>query len=791
MKRFIKSIKQQIAVRFFMTLPFFTIGISGINAQSGHIVTGQLIDYKSNQGVPYANFILQKISDSTLICGTISDESGVFTLSSAPTGSYKLWISVMGYKTISRNIGLTDEGVVDAGTILLEDSVINIKEAMVVADRLKVKSENNKTTFFVTKKMLDVSVNGVDMLRLLPGVRIDLMQNIYLEGSNNIQILVNGIERDKNFISQVDPNQIEKIEVINKPGAIYDGQVTGAINIILKKERSAGVNGQFNAEIPSSGSEIFISPSYTLNYGFKKLNLYTSYNGNMIYFDQKEIFTRESWKNGDTSKINTIHNVRQKCWTHRFNYGFDYLLNTRNQFNFYAFYNPYSQELDGNSNLNISAEKDYSLQVRREDTDANASGFYSLYYKHNFADKGSSITCDVSYYNLKTEKSVSYTNEGVEVDTPAQINTVKPKQNEVSIKTDFATPLGAKVNFSAGMKVKFGNMQDRNNAGFNYNEYVVAGYGMVCLNENKFEMNMGLRTEYGVSTMKNTFSNSGLSLLPSILIKYKVNPHQSLQFSYNRSVNRPKIYQLNPNTAGSDLYTISKGNPFLKPVLAGSLLLEHSVQFRSNYISMAVFYRRTANVICNMVFINDTGVFETNIQNMGILQHAGIQFTGSLKCWKATINPYLRIFEQYSTVSNNAKQYGVQNRRGHAFESGVSVMATFKRDWAASFIIQYASPEYTMQGDSWCDALYFLSLEKTFLQKIKAGIVSAIPFTRSFTYSASDTKGNDLYCRYEGKVLISDPFLIFKISYRFSAGKERERITRSHEEIDNRQKNGI
>ena len=42
---------------------------------------------------------------------------------------------------------------------------------------------------------------------------------------------------------------------------------------------------------------------------------------------------------------------------------------------------------------------------------------------------------------------------------------------------------------------------------------------------------------------------------------------------------------------------------------------------------------------------------------------------------------------------------------------------------------------------SFSDALYFISLEKTFKQKFKVGIKSALPFSKSFTYQGTEIKG--------------------------------------------------
>ena len=88
------------------------------------------------------------------------------------------------------------------------------------------------------------------MIKLIPGIQVDLFQNISLEGSNKILILVDGKEKDKNYLSGINPKDIDKIEVMSSPSAKYDSDVTGVINIILKKEKNTGIGGQINLDVP-------------------------------------------------------------------------------------------------------------------------------------------------------------------------------------------------------------------------------------------------------------------------------------------------------------------------------------------------------------------------------------------------------------------------------------------------------------------------------------------------------------------------------------------------------------
>jgi hypothetical protein len=50
----------------------------------------------------------------------------------------------------------------------------------------------------------------------------------------------------------------------------------------MKRERNSGISVQINPEIPVS-SFIYSHPSGNLNLGFKKVNIYTSYTGELMY----------------------------------------------------------------------------------------------------------------------------------------------------------------------------------------------------------------------------------------------------------------------------------------------------------------------------------------------------------------------------------------------------------------------------------------------------------------------------------------------------------------------------
>ena len=158
---------------------------------------------------------------------------------------------------------------------------------------------------------------------------------------------------------------------------------SGAINVILKRRNVTPDSATGKRRNTGNSFRMYLFPSYSVNYAYNKLNLYTSYNGEICYLNlMRNISGNRSFN--DTTVISSDQYVTQKNWSNRFNYGFDYFLRPNDQFNFYAFYNPFSRELDGIAELITSDSSNNSWKAQKEDTDKNPSTLYSLYYKHDF-----------------------------------------------------------------------------------------------------------------------------------------------------------------------------------------------------------------------------------------------------------------------------------------------------------------------------------------------------------------------------------------------------------------------
>ena len=125
--------------------------------------TGKVVDEKS-QPLPYANVVLLSLPDSAFVTGTVSDESGAFTLKANPT-NLLLRVSSIGYATIYNKVRKSDLGVIQ----LLPDAQL-LGEVVVKGDLPKVQLKGDAQVTNVQGTILEKAGTGNDLLSKLPGV---------------------------------------------------------------------------------------------------------------------------------------------------------------------------------------------------------------------------------------------------------------------------------------------------------------------------------------------------------------------------------------------------------------------------------------------------------------------------------------------------------------------------------------------------------------------------------------------------------------------------------------------
>ena len=755
-------------------------------------IKGTLRNSSNEEPVCYATVALVDATDSSLVKGTLTDLNGSFVLKPIHPGSYLLRVSHVTYQPKEVSLPYVDTSLYHTGIILLQEKSLEMEELIVVGKRITGKREGGHTSYLMNEEIKQSSNTGLEVLKHIPGVQIDLDRNVSMQGRNNIILEVNGKRRDMAYIGQLDPGKIDKIMINDTPGAEYPAEVNGVIRIKLK-EQNRGIYGRIYAEAPTSRSEVYLLPRSHLHYGTQKMHVYASYQGDIKRFHILESQDQLFQSAGTTNQVTFTQDIRQKEWSHRFHYGLDYQPDQRNQLSLYGYYNPFSHEFDGDVHFRSKGAFIDSLNwsAQRDEHDRNHKAYYALFYKHLF-EKGHQFTAEGSWYDLGGNNIIRYHTDSINrPDMDPSLNETRPDKQLMSLKMEFAVSPGENWDFKLGTHASMQRITDESLKAFQFRKQIVAGYGVAGYSSSRWSINLGLRAEQDLSQLKGTFNTQNLNLLPHVSVNHKWGNSSQFNVIYKHSLQRPNVYQLNPGVTEPNPFSLHSGNPRLKPEFHQDVSLEYSTRLGSHYISTKTFYSKTSQTISRFTRLNESNLFETQTHNLGNILHYGIQLATAWRFGPVSLNSDFRLYHWQTQPNDLARQHDLDQQTGLAFESGLSAMAAFNKGITASVQFQYNSPTTSLQKMTYSDALYFIALEKSFKSKIKVGLKSALPFNRSFTYLGTQTRGKRFQEQSTGKIQMSGFPLWLTLSYRFGSGEKTGTRHPRAESMDQRAKKGF
>ena len=138
--------------------------------------------------------------------------------------------------------------------------------------------ELDKKVFNVEKNIVSAGGTAVDVMRNVPSVNVDIDGNVSLRGQSPT-IYVDGRPTTLT-LDEIPADAIESVEVMTNPSAKYDasGGGSGILNIVLKKNRKQGYNGNISAGVDSHGA-----PNAMVNFNIRQnkinINAIGLYNG--------------------------------------------------------------------------------------------------------------------------------------------------------------------------------------------------------------------------------------------------------------------------------------------------------------------------------------------------------------------------------------------------------------------------------------------------------------------------------------------------------------------------------
>ena len=259
-------------MRLIVLIIFQTIFSLHLTAQTEdnrkYAVRGIVKDEKGKT-IPYSNILLFSSSDSLQVAATASDDKGRFDLTVGP-GTYFLKVSFLSYEEkLINGITVIDKDI-ELDPIAMRASAKVLKEVVVTAEKKLMELKLDKKVYNVSQDVGNIGANASEILENIPSVTVDVDGNVSLRGSQGVRILVDGKPsaltgiRSTDALRNLQGAMIERIEVITNPSSRYDAAgETGIINIVLKKNKVKGFNGNFTGTV---GYPSNFSGAYSVNY---------------------------------------------------------------------------------------------------------------------------------------------------------------------------------------------------------------------------------------------------------------------------------------------------------------------------------------------------------------------------------------------------------------------------------------------------------------------------------------------------------------------------------------------
>jgi len=767
---------------------FWLLLITSLSAQAQNI-RGKVCLEKDKTPVQFASVGLIQLPDSTMITGVITLTDGGYFFEKVKPGNYFMKASFLGYKANGKLVTVeAGKGEIAVDTIYLTEITTSLKEVTVTAERIKGKEMVDRTVYAIPEVVAKSSSNGYDILKKIPQVNVDFQNNITLNGSSNFIIQVDGRQRDREYLNKLLPSDIQSIEIISNPSGKYEGNIDGVINIILKKEARYGMNGNAGLNIKPFNKPT-IQATGSLDYAMGKITFYVT----AFTFSQNlriNTSTINNFKMTDsTSNMSGKGVIKMPSWS--VNTGFDYYMNDKNNLSFNISHKPNNQDIDipGETILSKNNNPLNTISSLSSNTSHSDETSASLFYKKTFVKPVQEFTAETNLYWFKSNTGSDFTNRTFLYNTDTQINTYSRIEDDVnerkyfSVKLNYVQPLGMTAKIEAGYQLYNQQMsylfnidnQESNNM-FDYNEFRNSVYGGITWNVKKIGVQAMLRIENSHIKADSVTQPNYTCFLPSSNFQYKFSASHNIKLTYNRRINRPGIYDMDPYYKIGQNYDISQGNPNLKPDYRDRLQLTYTWNFGSNYFSPYVykeFYSNRIGKEYQVVNSPITGTLTTLTRSFNLL--SGYETGGGINTMLWYVNINARIYKGHI---NEYRGQSLTIPGVDYFSYSITSYAFAPLDKAkkttAFIFMSYNGVNRNAQSKTYSIPFYGIGAQKQ-IKDHSIGIFWLLPFSKEINFQKIVTETPAFDSQTITGFDVSN-FIMFSYSYKFNKGKNVKKL---------------
>ena len=699
-------------------------------AQAPLSIKGRVVT--SGKALEFANVYLYRKPDSAKVEGfCTADSTGGFILSGLRPGEYWLKAQRIGFLPLRKEIALKgDIMTIDLGDLNLRPDARTLQDVTITAPRKMIQKTPQGFVVLAEANLTAGAGTATDLLQNTPTVLVDEEGGITLRGKSP-QILINGRNSalTAKGLDRIPASSIDRIEIINNPGAKYDAEAEGGIiNIILKKNTRQGTNGAF-ALGGGYGAKYRLNSSFLINHQVNgKLNLGLTYDnrfaGRKRWIEaQRENFHLDS----DHYLIQHRNDDRQET-THNLKFNADYAIDKNNDLGFEGIWSHDGQHNFESltSRLENAAHGFTSANNRYSDENERGNEYEAaLNYEHRFRKEGAKLDILLSNSIVRDRQNTMITTRSLDAqgdhfgDPFLQRTSNYGDGSITTVKIDQALPVSAHNAVEFGYKGLFRHLWNdykslyeqgggfvpdpRASNIFTYDDRVNSGYasfkgytGQKVSPRLRYEG--GIRLEQnrygGSSSGAAEFSKSYLNAFPNVLLAYGAGKDAFVKFSYGKRINRPDLGDLNPFTDITDSLNPHTGNPDLVPEIVHAIELGYNKDWSKFQLVANLFYRKGKNTIMNYVFVDSVGHALSKPVNIGTSETYGVESIigaqlGSIWQFNASLSMYQQNLKgaiEGKEINSNAFTWYAKTAQTFSFWKGgrIQVIANYQAPLAVT-----------------------------------------------------------------------------------------------------------
>jgi hypothetical protein len=249
-----------------------------------------------------------------------------------------------------------------------------------------------------------------------------------------------------------------------------------------------------------------------------------------------------------------------------------------------------------------------------------------------------------------------------------------------------------------------------------------------------------------------------------------------LKFTYNRRINRPGIYDMNPYYKIGQNYNITQGNPDLKPDYRDRLQLTYTWNFGSNYFSPYVYQEYFTNKVGRQLLVINSPVnnaLTTISKPFNLL--SGYESGGGMNAMLWYVNINARIYKgHFNEFTGESVHIPAVNYFSYAITSYAFAQLDKKKTITAFVFLSYNGVNMNAQSKTYSIPIYGIGGQKQ-LKDHSFGIFYLLPFSRKVEFSRTETETSAFNSRDITGIDISN-YIQFSYSYKFNKGKNVKKL---------------